>query len=276
MRLNEERHIFFGKFMVQGGKFAAILRQQHMNFFKRILGHIYFFYGMILFVLTMIVVLIPLSFALLFQEPTRAKIVHPIYKTWMSIYLPLVFIIVRRKGKHHFEKGKNYVVVVNHNSLVDIPVSMPWVPGPNKTLAKMEMAKIPLFGIIYKAGSILVDRQSDESRKISMNKMQETLMQGLHLTLYPEGTRNKTSEPLQPFFDGAFSNAILAQKPIIPGIIFGTKEILPNRPKFWARPHVIRFEFLQAVETAGMELKDKNELKQRVHELMKSYIIANR
>lgn len=224
----------------------------------------------------MLVVLIPLSFALLFQEPQRAKIVHPIYKTWMSIFLPLVFIIVKRKGKQQFAKGKNYVVVVNHNSFVDIPVSMPWVPGPNKTLAKMEMAKIPLFGIIYKAGSILVDRKSDESRKESVNKMQETLAQGLHLTLYPEGTRNKTSEPLQPFYDGAFSNAIIAQKPIIPGIIFGTREILPNKPKLWAWPHQIRFEFLQPIETAGLTLNDKSNLKNQVHDIMKTYILANR
>src|SRR5690606_4718878 len=93
-----------------------------------------------------------------------AKILHPSYRIWMGIFLPLVFIRVKRTGAHYFEKGRQYVVVVNHNSLVDIPVSMPWVPGPNKTLAKIEMAKIPLFGLIYKAGSILVDRKSRESR----------------------------------------------------------------------------------------------------------------
>src|SRR5690606_19539752 len=136
-----------------------------MNIFKKIIGSIYFFYGIILFILTMLVVLLPVWLTTLFPEPQRAKLLHPIFKTWMRIFLPLVGCPVIRKGKHFFEKNKNYVVVVNHNSLVDIPVSSPWIPGPNKTLAKTEMVKIPIFGVIYKAGSILVNRKDEKSRR---------------------------------------------------------------------------------------------------------------
>jgi len=246
-----------------------------MSIFKRVLGHLYFVYGMLLFVATMLVVIIPASIAFCFPEPKRARIIHPTYKIWMSVFLPLVFIRVKRKGKSYFKKGENYVVVVNHNSLVDIPVSMPWVPGPNKTLAKVEMARIPLFGIIYKAGSILLDRGSAQSRKRSTLEMQETLRMGLHLTLYPEGTRNKSKEVLQPFYEGAFASAIMAGKSVLPGVIFNTKKILPDAPKYWAWPHTIRFEFLPPIETEGMSLKDKTELTQRVHQMMKEYIIAN-
>jgi 1-acyl-sn-glycerol-3-phosphate acyltransferase len=247
-----------------------------MNIFKRIAGHIYFFLGMIFFVLTMLIVIIPASIALLFPEPRRAKIIHPTYRIWMSIFLPVVGCPVIRKGSRNFKKGENYVVVVNHNSLVDIPVSTPWIPGPNKTLAKVEMAKTPIFGVIYKAGSILVDRDSDASRKESFTKMQQTLKQGLHLCLYPEGTRNKTSAPLQEFFDGAFIAAIRAQKPIMPAVIMGTKDILPsNAPKFWAKPNVIRYHFLEPVPTTGMSMSDRHELKDRIHKVMEDYIIQH-
>lgn len=230
---------------------------------------------MLVFVATMLVALIPAGIALLLEEPKRAKVLHPSYRIWMGIFLPLVFIRVKRTGAQYFEKGKQYVVVVNHNSLVDIPVSMPWVPGPNKTLAKIEMAKIPLFGIIYKAGSILVDRKSKESRLRSTIEMKETLQKGLHLTLYPEGTRNKTQNPLQPFQDGAFSIAIACQKPIMPGVIFNTKIILPDYPKFWAWPHVIRFDFLQPIPTIGLENKDKTALKEQTYQIMEQHILAN-
>lgn len=223
----------------------------------------------------MLIAIIPASIALLFDEPTRAKIVHPSYKIWMSFFLPVVGCPVFRKGKKNFVKGQNYVVVVNHNSLVDIPVSTPWIPGPNKTLAKIEMASTPIFGVIYKAGSILVDRDSDNSRKESFTKMQQTLKQGLHLCLYPEGTRNKTSEPLQEFFDGAFITAIRAQKPIMPAVIFGTRDILPNKPKLWAWPKPIRYHFLEPIETTGMSLSDRHALKDRVHDLMKNYILEH-
>ena len=78
------------------------------------------------------------------------------------------------------------------------------------------MAKIPLFGLIYKRGSVLVDRKSEESRKNSFVKMKEVLDMGLHMCIYPEGTRNKTTEPLQRFHNGAFKLAIDTGKPIFP------------------------------------------------------------
>lgn len=249
-----------------------------MNPVKKILGHIYFVYGMLVFMITMIVIaLIPASIALLFKEPRRAKIVHPTYRFWMGVFLPLVFIRVKRKGAELFTKGENFVVVVNHNSLVDIPVSMPWVPGPNKTLAKIEMSKIPLFGIIYKAGSILLDRKNANSKKESVLEMQKTLVEdGLHLTLYPEGTRNKSDQPLLPFHDGAFSTAIKAEKTIIAGVIFNAKNILPHDIKLWAWPHTIHFHFINVYPTNDLDLHNVAQLKEEIRTDMAHYFVAHK
>lgn len=248
-----------------------------MKSIRHFLGYVYFFYAITLFVITMLVVFVPVWFTTLFSEPRRGRLLHPVFKTWMSFFLPLVFCPVRRKGKHYFEKGKNYIVVVNHNSLADIPVSSPWIPGANKTLAKMEMARIPLFGMIYKAGSILVNRKSEGSRRESFLKMQEMLDMGLHLCLYPEGTRNKTDKPLQQFYDGAFIAAIKAQKPIIPALIFNTRIIYPaSKSKVWATPRPIHIHFLQPVETVGLSLSDTAALKQKVHRIMEEYFVKTK
>lgn len=246
-----------------------------MKVLGRIAGHIYFVVGLLFFVLTMLVVFIPIWLISLLPEPQRARALHPTFRVWMGIFLPLVGCPVVRKGKEHFKEGENYVVVTNHNSLVDIPVSSPWIPGANKTLAKIEMARIPIFGVIYKAGSILVDRLHEGSRRQSFSDMQKMLDMGIHLCLYPEGTRNKTNHPIQRFFDGAFTVAIKSQKPIIPGVIFNTGKILPHNRKFWARPMVIRFDFLEAIPTKGMTLDDLPALKQKVHQLMTDYYLAH-
>lgn len=246
-----------------------------MNIFKRTLGHIYFFYGMLMFAITLMLVAIPAGISLLFPEPKRAKIVHPSYWIWMNIFLPLVFCPVTRKGKEKFKEGENYVVIANHNSFADILVSTPWIPGPNKTLAKVELSKIPIFGIVYKAGSILVARDEENSRRESFTKMQETLKMGLHLCLYPEGTRNKTQKPLQKFYDGAFITAIRAQKPVLPAVIMGTKDILPNSPKYWAQPQKIRIHFLDPIDTKGRNLKERQQLSDEVHTIMSRYLIEN-
>jgi len=243
---------------------------------KKFLGTVFFIYAMLVFVITMLVVFIPIWLTTLFPEPRRSRLLHPIFKGWMSVYLPLVFCPVRRKGKEHFRKGENYVVVINHNSLFDIPVSSPWIPGPNKTLAKVEMAKIPLFGVIYSAGSILVDRKKDSSRRESFVRMQQALDRGLHLCLYPEGTRNKTEKPLQQFYDGAFIAAIKAQKAIVPGLIFNTRYIYPANSKTWGSPRTIHIHFLEPVSTSGLTLNDTAVLKERVHRLMEEYYVAHK
>lgn len=247
-----------------------------MKLIAKIAGHIYFVVGLIFFVATMLVVFIPIWIISRLPDPQRSRALHPVFRLWMGFFLPLVGCPVVRRGKHHFKKGENYVVVINHNSLVDIPVSSPWIPGPNKTLAKEEMSRIPIFGVIYKAGSILVNRNKEESRRKSFTDMQRMLDMGIHLCLYPEGTRNKTGRPLQRFYDGAFITAIRAQKPIMPGIIFNTGRILPHDRKLWARPLVIRFDFLEPIPTKGMTMEDLPALKEKVHQLMTDYYIANK
>jgi len=246
-----------------------------MNFIKNILGRIYLAYSLLIFVATMLVVFIPIFLISLLPEPARARALHIVFRIWMGVYMPLTFCPVIRKGKSNFKKGENYVVVLNHNSFVDIPVSSPWIPGPNKTLAKVEMSKIPIFGVIYRAGSILVDRKKENSRRESFAKMQETLNMGIHLCLYPEGTRNKTSAPMQPFFDGAFLTAIKSQKPIMPGVIFNTGKILPHNRKLWARPTPIQIHFLKPIPTAGLTIENVPKLKEQVHNVMETYYIAH-
>ncbi len=246
-----------------------------MTTIKNILGRIFLIYALLLFVATMLVVILPIWIISKLPEPKRAKALHPVFRLWMGVFMPLVFCPVRRKGKEHFKKGQQYVVVINHNSLVDIPVSSPWIPGPNKTLAKIEMSRIPLFGLIYKTGSILVDRKNENSRRESFSQMKETLEMGIHLCLYPEGTRNKTSQPVQQFYDGAFITAIKTQQPIIPGLIFNTGRILPHNKKLWARPLPVRLHFLPAIPTEGLTLNDVTTLKEKVHKIMSDYYVAN-
>lgn len=247
-----------------------------MKWIANIAGRIYFIAGMLFFIATMLIVFIPIWIISLLNEPAKSKALHPVFRAWMGFFMPLVGCRVVTKGTENFKKGENYVVVTNHNSLVDIPVSSPWIPGPNKTLAKVEMSKIPLFGVIYKAGSILVNRKEENSRRESFTKMQEILDKRIHLCLYPEGTRNKTNQPLQRFYDGAFITAIKAQKPVIPGIIFNTGTILPHDKKLWARPKTIHFHFLEAIPTKGLTLDDTTALKEQVYKVMEAYYVQHK
>ena len=131
------------------------------------------------------------------------------------------------------------------------------------------MASIPLFGIIYKRGSVLVDRKNEQSRKESFGKMKDVLRMSLHMCIYPEGTRNKTKDPLQRFHDGAFRLAVDAQKPIIPALIFNTAKVLP-RKTFFFWPAKVQMHFLPQIEVTN---KTVQQVKQEAFEIMKTYYL---
>jgi 1-acyl-sn-glycerol-3-phosphate acyltransferase len=188
----------------------------------------------------------------------------------MGLFFILIGVRRTIKGREHFQKNRNYVVVCNHKSLMDPPLSSPAIPSANKTIAKAEMSKIPIFNIVYASGSVLVDRKSEESRRASYMRMKEVLEQGLHMCIYPEGTRNKTKEPLQRFHDGAFRLASDTKKPIIPALIFNTEKVLPRKP-FFFWPTRVEMHFLPPIESEG---KTVRELKELCFEQMKTYYLA--
>jgi len=190
----------------------------------------------------------------------------------MNVWLTLVGCPIKVIGKENFITGKTYIVTCNHNSLMDVPLSCPYIPGPNKTIAKNSFAKIPLFGFFYMKGSVLVDRKSEKSRRQSFEKMKEVLKKGMHMSIYPEGTRNRTPEPLKKFHDGAFKLATDTGCSIIPAIMFNTKNVLPTGKTFYFWPHKLEIHFLPAV-SAGDE-GTFSTLKEKVFMIMKDHYIS--
>jgi 1-acyl-sn-glycerol-3-phosphate acyltransferase len=215
---------------------------------KPILARILALWAALMFISTMLIVLIPIWATKFWPEPKRTDIMIRISRVWMGAFFFLSGLRLKIRGREHFAPGQNYVVVCNHRSMMDVPITSPGIPGANKTIAKSEMAKIPLFGIIYKRGSVLVDRKSDASRKESYRTMRWVLESGMHMCIYPEGTRNKTDKPLKEFHDGAFRLAAESGKPIMPTVIFGTSTVLPNNKSFWFWPSRMEMHFLEPIE----------------------------
>ena len=240
---------------------------------KNLFGRFWAVWGVIVFTVTMFIFLIPFLFFFLIPEPRRTYLFVAWSRLWMAVMLPLMGCPLKVNGKENFERGKNYIVICNHNSLMDVPVTTPHIPGGNKTIAKVEMTRTPVFGIIYRLGSVLVDRKSEKSRRESYAKMKEVLDMGLHMCIYPEGTRNKTGEPLKAFHDGAFRLALDTGKPIIPAIVFNTKKVMPVGKGFFLLPHSLRLDFLKPVPIAANETI--TELKERIFEIMKAHYVAN-
>lgn len=237
---------------------------------KNIFARIWAFWGLVSFVITFCIIFLPSMIAYFIPDPRGQSYFIGVSKVWMSVWLRLIGCPVTVKGTENFKAGNNYVILYNHNALLDVPLSAPFVPGPNKTIAKASFAKVPIFGLFYKKGSVLVDRKNDQSRRKSLDAMKNVLLTGMHMCIYPEGTRNRTKEPLKAFYDGAFKLAIDTKKEIIPCIITGTKNAMPIDKNFYLLPTKLTMTFLPPVSSEQINTTD---LKVKVFEIMKTFYL---
>ena len=236
-----------------------------MKIFRNIFGFIWAIWALITFVSSLLIIIIPSMLTYLVKDPRGQDYFIRLSRLWMNIWLFLVGCPVTIRGREHFKKGETYVVVFNHNALLDVPLSAPYVPGPNKTIAEASFAKIPIFGWFYSKGSVLVDRKNEKSRSRSFEAMQQVLASGMHMCIYPEGTRNRTGKPLKPFYDGAFKLALASQKQIIPCVIKGTTDAMPIHKKFYLFPTRLSMQFLPPVSSTNVSVE---ELKEKVYNSM--------
>lgn len=243
------------------------------GFLGNIFGRIWALWGIITFIITFLVILIPSMMSYLFKDEKKGQdFFIRVSRVWMNVWLRLVACPVKVTGKSYFKKDENYVVVYNHNALLDVPLSAPYVPGPNKTIAKSSFAKVPLFGLFYTRGSVLVDRNSEKSRRKSYDAMMSVLKKGMHMCLYPEGTRNRSNEPLKPFYDGAFKLAVDSGKAIIPCVLLGTKKAMPIHRSFFLFPTKLKMMFLPPVSSSNISAK---QLKEQVYLIMQKTYVDN-
>ena len=189
----------------------------------------------------------------------------------MRFWLTAVGCHLVIKGKENYKKGEVYIITCNHNSFLDPPLSSPFIQGPNKTIAKSDFNKIPLFNWYYQKGGLLVDRKNEESRRRSYEEMKLVLKKGIHMCIYPEGTRNRTKEPLKPFYSGAFRLAAETGHSIMPAILFNTKNVLPPGKFLYGWPGKVEIHFLEPISPFG---KTVEELKAQVFSEMSDYYLT--
>jgi 1-acyl-sn-glycerol-3-phosphate acyltransferase len=142
-------------------------------------------------------------------------------------------------------------------------------PQPIRILGKYESSKIPIFGWIYRAAVILVDRRNPETRAQSFRQLKTALNRGVSIFLFPEGTFNmREDKPLKDFFDGAFRLAIETETPIKPMILPDTIDRLHFSSLFSLTPGRSRVIFLEEVPVKGLAPADIPFLREKVYNLM--------
>ncbi|QJB35595.1 1-acyl-sn-glycerol-3-phosphate acyltransferase [Chitinophaga oryzae] len=240
-----------------------------MNFLLKPLRVIYVVYAAIVFLSIMFLILPPIFLASLLGKEKGGNIIFYFLRFWAHVWFPAVGMRVTRKYDGGKEKDKEpCIYVVNHRSYLDAAIAVKVMRLPFRPLGKVEMAKIPAFGFIYKNSVVSVDRSNAAARARSVREMMSALKAGISILVFPEGTTNESNQPLRPFHNGAFRMAIEMQIPIKPVLYVDAGDRLPHTGPMHLNPGKCRVVFLPAIPVAGLTLDDINTLKQQTYDIM--------
>ena len=129
-------------------------------------------------------------------------------------------------GMENIDPKQAYVIVLNHQSMVDI-LSIYNLTLVFKWVSKKEVYRIPLVGrLLLMHGDIVINRASaKEAMQLVHSKGKEWLKKGASVSIFPEGTRSKDGE-IHNFKAGAFILAKDAGVPILPIVLDGTNTLI--------------------------------------------------
>ena len=192
---------------------------------------------------------------------------------WADLWFLLIFIWHKKIYESPHDKKKSYIFISNHISYLDAAILVKAYRQPFRPLGKVEMSKVPVFGFIYRNAIVTVDRSSTANRANSVRVLKSLINKGISVLVFPEGTFNKTNQPLKEFYDGAFRVAIETQTPIKPVLFLDAYRRMPYESLFCMTPGRSRIVYLDEINVTGYTSADVEKLKHEVYKVMENKLI---
>lgn len=233
---------------------------------KKVLLFIYTIWALLVFHVFMII-LFPVFIIPPLLHKRGDRITFKALRLWSHLFSFFNQIRYKISGQENIDTSKNYIFVVNHTSFLDTPALPQTIDMPFKPLAKKELTRIPIFGLLIRAVTIIVDRSNAKSRQESLNKLNRILAEESSILIFPEGTMNRTKQPLQRFYDGAFRTAIETQAELLPIVVKGAGKLM-KPGSLVMRPGKIEVDVLPPIKTEGLTQMDLPALKEQTFNAM--------
>lgn len=157
-------------------------------------------------------------------------------------------IRVHGEGLERIDRKKPFLLVANHRSMIDPFLPLTLMKGTEIIyICKPEILKMPVAGgIAHLSGFPFINRQNNrEALKTIFRAVDILKDEHTSVAIFPEGSRNKTDEPLLPLHAGSFAIAKRAGVPIVVAVNRGTENALK---RFFLRGSDVTFKVVDVIE----------------------------
>lgn len=203
------------------------------------------------------------------------KWVDDALQIWLKRVFNLIGVKVKIVNPYKIktQAGQPTIIMCNHSSLYDIPISLAAFPNNSlRMLAKKEMSRIPFMGRAMVAAEFpFIDRKNRHQAIKDLEYVQKLLKSGIVMWIAPEGTRSKDGR-VAPFKKGAFITAIHAKATIIPIGIRGANAILPARTHQLNLNQTAEVHIGKPVDASLFTLENKEILIEQVFQSIKQLV----
>jgi len=181
----------------------------------------------------------------------KQTLLHRFTCFWASLYTWLnPAWRVHVEGREKIRRNTAYVMVANHQSLLDILVLFRLFVH-FKWVSKIENFRVPCIGWNMSLNGYIKLRRGDrESVAQMMEACERTILAGNSIMMFPEGTRSPDGR-LRAFKHGAFTLAQQTHVPLLPIVVEGTADALPKRGFVLQGRHAIRIRVLDEIPYAA-------------------------
>lgn len=226
------------------------------------------YYLLLVLLCTLFMILSALALVVCYPFDRGRRTVHELSRILVRIFFFLPpFWRQRVIGRELIDRKKRYVIVINHNTVIDIP-TLYYIPLNFRWVSKREVFRVPFFGqYLVLHGDICIDRgRAAEALEQMVRKGKMWIGRGASIAIFPEGTRSKDGE-IHRFKAGAFTLAREAGVDILPVVLDGTRTLIKKNLLFnWGNRITIRV--LPPIPAERVAATDPHELMTEVHDTM--------